>query len=81
MYTDFPILALRGHDENTRWMEKHFCPDGLKCPNRGAGKAHESLDHIPMPVGQTYNLHAGTLDSTVRSRQLLSNLFRCVSWW
>ncbi len=66
---EFPILDLMGHDESTVWVEKHFHPNGLKCPKCGAGKAQgrvfrqtrqSRLTVYRCACGQTYNLYLYT---------------------
>ena len=67
---EFPILELMGHDESTTWVEKHFQPNGLKCPKCGADKAHgrvfrqtrqSRLTVYRCRCGATYNLYTGTV--------------------
>lgn len=67
---EFPILDLIGHDESTQWVEQHFHPDGLKCPQCGAGveQGHvfrqtrkSRLKVYRCKCGQTYNLYTGTV--------------------
>ena len=67
---EFPILDLMGHDESTAWVEKHFHPNGLKCPKCGAGKAQgrvfrqtrqSRLTVYRCRCGATYNVYTGTV--------------------
>jgi transposase-like protein len=67
---EFPILDLIGHEESTAWVEKHFHPNGLKCPRCGAGEEHRRifrhtrqsrLTVYRCRCGQTYNLYTGTV--------------------
>src|SRR5260221_919268 len=67
---EFPILALIGQDESRAWVEQHFHPNGLKCPQCGAGieegrvfrqTRRSQLKVYRCRCGQTYNLYTGTV--------------------
>src|SRR5260221_1828139 len=67
---EFPILALTGQDESRAWVEQHFHPNGLKCPQCGAGieegrgfrqTRRSQLKGYRCRWGQTYNFYTGTV--------------------
>jgi transposase-like protein len=66
----FPITALLDEHESMAWVETHFHPKGLQCPECGASKqeAREFRKHKRGFVDyrchicqRTYNLYTGTI--------------------
>src|ERR1041384_6415182 len=66
----FPISDLMSQAESVAWLEQHFHPDGLRCPQCGA--AREQARHFRTTkrgladwrCGQcqtVYNLYSGTV--------------------
>ncbi len=68
---DFPIIDLLDMDESIAWLEKHFHPDGLKCPHCQADHEHGRFFRVNrgsgLPVYRcqncegVYHLYRGTL--------------------
>jgi len=78
----FPITELIAAQESLAWVEKHFHPKGLQCPNCGASKqaAREFREHKRGVVDsrchlcqRTYNLYTGTIfaGSNLDSRRVV----------
>jgi len=66
----FPIAELLSHEQSMAWIEEHFHPQGLRCPNCGAPRAQarsfrSTQRGLPTyrckPCQQAYNLYSGTL--------------------
>ena len=66
----FPITELLDEQESLVWVEKHFHPQGLRCPGCGASKQEARefrrhkrgfVDYRCHHCQRTYNLYTGTL--------------------
>ena len=66
----FPIPELLDEQESLVWIEKHFHPQGLRCPGCGASKQEARefrrhkrgfVDYRCHHCQRTYNLYTGTL--------------------
>jgi transposase-like protein len=68
---DFPIIDLLDTDASTAWVERHFHPQGLKCPHCQAGRDQARFFRVNRGSGLTvyrclrcdgiYHLYSGTL--------------------
>lgn len=68
---DFPIIDLLDPDECEAWLEKHFHPEGLKCPHCQAGHEEGRFFRVNRGSGLSvyrcqrcdgvYNLYSGTM--------------------
>lgn len=68
---DFPIIDLLDMDSSTAWVERHFHPQGLKCPHCQAGRDQARFFRVNRGSGLTvyrclrcdgiYHLYSGTL--------------------
>jgi transposase-like protein len=68
---DFPIVDLMDREACLSWIERHFHPEGLKCPHCGAGREQgrwfrrtRSSDlevYRCRGCGGIYNLYSGTV--------------------
>jgi len=76
----FPITELLSDEASSAWIEKHFHPQGVRCPNCGAGKQQArlfrqrqrgTLAYRCRECGTVFNLYHGTLFSgrNLRPRQ------------
>ena len=71
MDMDFPIIALLDLDASSAWIERHFHPQGLKCPHCQAGPEQARFFRVNGGSGLTvyrclrcdgiYHLYSGTL--------------------
>ena len=71
MDMDFPIIDLLDLDASTAWIERHFHPQGLKCPHCQAGPEQARFFRVNGGSGLTvyrclrcdgiYHLYSGTL--------------------
>lgn len=50
---DFPILDLLDPEQSEAWLEKHFHPDGLKCPHCQADKTEGRCFRVNRGSGLT----------------------------
>ncbi len=65
----FPITRLLDDQESLRWIEEHFHPEGLKCPECGSEEARyfRTTETSRLQVyrcqhcDKTYNLYSGTV--------------------
>ena len=65
----FPVTGLLDDEESRRWIEKHFHPEGLKCPKCGSKEARyvRTTETSRLQVyrcdhcDKSYNLYSGTL--------------------
>lgn len=68
---DFPITDLLDDQQSQQWLETHFHPDGLHCPDCGASREaaylfrHTQCSRLAVyrcrHCGKTYNLYTGTV--------------------
>lgn len=68
---DFPIIDLLDTDASTAWIERHFHPQGLKCPHCQAAREQARFFRVNRGSGLTvyrclrcdgvYHLYSGTL--------------------
>jgi transposase-like protein len=68
---DFPLIDLLDAEEGEAWLEKHFHPQGLKCPHCQASRAAARLFRVNRasglnvyrcePCDGIYNLYSGTV--------------------
>lgn len=68
---DFPIIDLLDTDASTAWIERHFHPQGLKCPHCQALREQARFFRVNRGSGLTvyrclrcdgiYHLYSGTL--------------------
>jgi transposase-like protein len=80
---DFPIIDLLDTDASTAWIERHFHPQGLKCPHCQAPREHARFFRVNRGSGLTvyrclgcdgiYHLYSGTLfaESQLRPEQVV----------
>ena len=80
---DFPIIDLLDMDASTAWVERHFHPQGLKCPHCQAGRDEARFFRVNRGSGLTvyrclrcdgiYNLYSETLfaDSQLTPEQVV----------
>jgi transposase-like protein len=66
----FPLTDLLDEQESMAWVEKHFHPEGLRCPGCGATTEHARhfrtrkrglVDYRCQHCQRVYNLYTGTL--------------------
>jgi transposase-like protein len=78
----FPITELLSDEASIAWIEKHFHPKGLRCPNCGAKKEKArifrqrqrgTLDYRCLACDTVFNLYHGTIfsGSNLRPRQVV----------
>ena len=68
---DFPIIDLLDTDASTAWVERHFHPQGMKCPHCQAPREQARFFRVNRGSGLTvyrclrcdgiYHLYSGTL--------------------
>lgn len=66
----FPITDLLSHEQSVAWIEKHFHPEGLRCPGCGAAREQARpfrttqrglLTYRCKCCRSAYNLYSGTI--------------------
>jgi DNA-directed RNA polymerase subunit RPC12/RpoP len=77
----FPITDLLSDDASIAWVEKHFHPKGLRCPNCGAKKEQArhfrqrrrgTVDYRCLACDTVFNLYQGTIFAGSNLRPRLS---------